>query len=132
MSTGEDPNGDALTSGVAEVLRAERGARRMTVKEVVKASGVPERSLLRVLSGDHDISVSQIARIAAALGVTGEYVMREAERRAGATIQGVTPQKGGLPATERAQAKADAERLARRVTKATQRDTGTGDAKTMQ
>jgi transcriptional regulator with XRE-family HTH domain len=66
---------------IAQAINAERAARGMTIKALATASGVPERSLIRVLKCERDLNVAQLAKLAAALGVLPSYLQLEAERR---------------------------------------------------
>lgn len=70
-----------LTDAVAATLRAERAAADLTTLALAELSGVPERTLMRILAAERDISVKQIDLLTRALGISSAYVMTEAERR---------------------------------------------------
>lgn len=68
---------------VAAEIRAERGAQRVTVKQLALAAGMVESTLNRVLAGERDINVTQLTKIATVLGTTPEALMERAVRRMG-------------------------------------------------
>lgn len=70
-----------LNDAVAATLRAERAVAGLTTLALAERSGVPERTLMRILAAERDISVAQVEKLADALGVTPIYVVTEAERR---------------------------------------------------
>jgi transcriptional regulator with XRE-family HTH domain len=70
-----------LDDAVAATLRAERAASDLTLTALVARSGVPERTLVRLLKGERTARVDQIHHLAAAFGVDPGYIMNEAERR---------------------------------------------------
>jgi transcriptional regulator with XRE-family HTH domain len=73
--------GELIGAALAAALRAERAAKQMTIVDLADAAGVAERSAIRHLNGQRDITVSVLDRYATALGVRGSDLMREAERR---------------------------------------------------
>jgi transcriptional regulator with XRE-family HTH domain len=72
-----------LNTAVAAEIRAERAAKNMTAAQLAKAAGIPIGTLHRVLSGERDINVTQLGKIALAFGTTVEHIMRRAVDRAG-------------------------------------------------
>lgn len=72
-----------MNQAVAAEIRAERGAQRMTVKQLALASGMVESTLNRALAGERDINVTQLTKIAAALGTTPDALMTRAVTRMG-------------------------------------------------
>jgi transcriptional regulator with XRE-family HTH domain len=72
-----------MNQAVAAEIRAERGAQRMTVKQLALASGMVESTLNRALAGERDINVTQLTKIAAALGTTPDALMTRAVDRMG-------------------------------------------------
>lgn len=73
--------GAMIGGALAAALRAERAAKQMTIADLANAAGVVERTAIRHLNGQRDITVSVLDRYASALGVKGSDLMREAERR---------------------------------------------------
>lgn len=51
----------------------------MTVKELSEKSGVPERSLMRVLQAEREIKINQLAQIAAGLDIYPHEIVESAE-----------------------------------------------------
>lgn len=73
--------GRVYTRAVAAELRAERGAKQLTVAEVADRSGIPEVSLQRYLSGKRDLATSKFAAIALALEVDPGEILDRATKR---------------------------------------------------
>lgn len=69
-----------MNSATAKAIGAERVIAGLTVRELALASGIPERSLMRVLQAERDIKVNQIAEIAQALGVYPHELVEHAEQ----------------------------------------------------
>lgn len=74
-----------MNLAMAAEIRAERAAHRgrITVKELALQAGIAYGTLNRILSGERDINVTQIARIAAALDTTPEKLVAGAVERLG-------------------------------------------------
>lgn len=70
-----------LNDAVAEELRRERGAQRISISELARRSGIPEVSLGRYLNGKREINVAVLASVAAGLGVNPAHLITEAQRR---------------------------------------------------
>ena len=70
-----------LNDTVAEELRRERGAQRISNAELARRSGIPEVSLSRYLNGKRAINIAVLASVAAGLGVDPAHLIREAQRR---------------------------------------------------
>lgn len=73
--------GEMIGAALAAALRAERAARRMTIVDLADAAGVVERTAIRHLNGQRDITVPVLDRYASALGVRASDLVRDAERR---------------------------------------------------
>lgn len=73
--------GEKIGAALAAALRAERAAKQLTIVELANAAGVVERTAIRHLNGQRDITVSVLDRYASALGVKASDLVREAERR---------------------------------------------------
>lgn len=73
---------NGLSAAVAATLSGERVATRTSYDELADRSGIPVRSLKRYLSGERDMKLDIIERIADALGMTlAEVVTAAAARR---------------------------------------------------
>lgn len=77
-----------INEATAKALSAERAAAGLTIKELSNASGVPERTLIRMLKNERDIKITQVAQISAALGIypheiieTAEHFIERADKR---------------------------------------------------
>lgn len=70
-----------INDAVAEQLRRERGAQRISIAELARRSGIPEVSLGRYLNGKREINIAVLANVAHALGVEPAIVFTEAQRR---------------------------------------------------
>ncbi|MHB1063568.1 MAG: helix-turn-helix domain-containing protein [Georgenia sp.] len=69
-----------MNDAVARAISAERSIAKMTVKALAKDSGIPERSLMRVLQAEREIKVNQVAQLATALGVFPHEIIEHAEQ----------------------------------------------------
>lgn len=74
----------ALSLALAAQIRAEMGVARLSTRALAHQSGVPERTLARLVSGDRTIDVAQLDRISRALGVSMLDMMTRAEARVAA------------------------------------------------
>ena len=72
----------ALSIALADTLRAEMGVARISLRDLSKRSGVPERTLSRLVSGERTIDVTQLDGIAKALGLSSLQLLEMAETRA--------------------------------------------------
>ena len=72
-----------LNAAVAAEIRAEKAAKNMTAADIAKAARIPVGTLSRVLTGERDINVTQLGKIARAFGTTVEHIMSRAVDRAG-------------------------------------------------
>lgn len=69
-----------INEATSRVLSAERSAAHMTIKELVAQSEIPERTLIRVLKGERDINVLQIAKLAPVFGLYPHEIIESAEK----------------------------------------------------
>lgn len=69
-----------MNTAVSKALKAERAVADLTVRELAEKARLPERTLMRVLHGERDIKMNQIARLAKALDVPPHEIIRHAER----------------------------------------------------
>jgi transcriptional regulator with XRE-family HTH domain len=70
-----------LNGAVADELRAELSARRMTHEQLADQSGIPLATLRRYLRGTRHINVDTLSTLATALGTTPAALVRDAARR---------------------------------------------------
>lgn len=74
-------NEQDFTEYVGRALDAERSAARLTVEELAELSGVPKRTLYRVLNAERDITIRQLAMIAPVFRLQPSDIFADAERR---------------------------------------------------
>lgn len=72
-----------MNQAMAAELRAERGAKTLSVQALATKSGVPYSTLRRILSGTVDVNVGDLSALAAALDSTIEKLVSRAVIRAG-------------------------------------------------
>jgi len=72
---------DPYNTTVAEVINEIYEANGSPLAATITKSGVSKNTILRYLSGERDIRVGELRKIAAALNVTLAQVMAEADRR---------------------------------------------------
>lgn len=68
-----------MNEAVSKAIGAERVIAKLTVRELAASSGIPERSLVRVLQNEREIKVNQVAQIAGALGIYPHELIETAE-----------------------------------------------------
>ena len=73
--------GNEFNDAVAAELRAERGAKRLTVDQLANNAGMVKGTLLRYLNGQREIPIPALYHISKALGVEPQEVMDRASRR---------------------------------------------------
>lgn len=69
-----------MNEATSKALAAERAAARLTIKELARKSGLNERTLIRILQGERNINVLQIAQLAAVFDVYPHEIIETAER----------------------------------------------------
>lgn len=69
-----------MNEATSKAIAAERSAARMTIKELAKESGVPERTLIRLIKNERNINVNQLAQISNAIGLYPHELIETAER----------------------------------------------------
>lgn len=72
---------DRLVQGLAATLRAERAAHNLTLEQVAEQSGLSRSTVIRLMDGTREVTVSALARLAQVYGVEPADLLREAERR---------------------------------------------------
>jgi len=60
--------------GVAGQIRAEREARQLTWYALAKMAGIPNQATIRAIEQGKDVRLSNVERVARALGLTLELV----------------------------------------------------------
>lgn len=68
-----------MNEAMAKAIASERAISGMTVKQLAEASGIPERTLMRMLQAERDIKVDQLALVAAAFDLPPHKLMARAE-----------------------------------------------------
>ena len=68
----------SIKSELGRVIRAERTRRRMTQLDLIAKSGLGRSTILRIESGERDMSISQLLAIAAALNVSPVTILADA------------------------------------------------------
>lgn len=69
-----------INEATAKAIAAERSAAGLTIKELSEKSGVPERTLIRMLKNERDIKVTQIAQLSEVFGINPHELIEEAEK----------------------------------------------------
>jgi len=72
----------ALSIALADQLRAEVAVAKITVRDLARKSGVPERTLARLLSGERTIDVAQLDMLCRALDIAIPTMLARANARA--------------------------------------------------
>ena len=71
-----------MNQAVAKAIAAERAIAGLTVRELSAVSGVPISSLMRILSAEREIKVTQLEQLATAFGITPvDIILRAQEIR---------------------------------------------------
>jgi transcriptional regulator with XRE-family HTH domain len=81
MSTRATNPGVGLNAAAAAELRTLREERHMTVSGLSDASGIPKRSLIRLLQAERPITFEPLCALADALGVSASTIISRAEDR---------------------------------------------------
>ena len=68
-----------MNKAVARAIASERAIAGMTIDELVKTSGIPKSSLMRILNAERDVKVNQIQKLATALQIFPHELMETAE-----------------------------------------------------
>lgn len=69
-----------INEATAKALSAERSAAHLTIKDLAQKSGVPERTLIRILKGERNINVMQVAQLSSVFGIYPHEIIESAER----------------------------------------------------
>lgn len=89
------------------MLSAERSAAHLTIKELSTQADIPERTLIRVLKGERDINVLQIAKLAPVFGLYPHEIMDSAEKLIERADRGAVPDLSATDDADAALASAD-------------------------
>lgn len=76
----KDPS-KGFNAVIAATIRAERGARRMTIDDLARESDIPRRTLIRILNEERAVNIEHLAAIADAYGLTVTELVKRAEDR---------------------------------------------------
>lgn len=96
-----------INEAISRVLSAERSAAHLTIKELSTQADIPERTLIRVLKGERDINVLQIAKLAPVFGLYPHEIMDSAEKLIERADRGAVPDLSAADSTDTALASAD-------------------------
>jgi transcriptional regulator with XRE-family HTH domain len=69
-----------INEATAKAISAERSAAGLTIKELAEKSGVPERTLIRILKDERDIKVDQLWRLSEVFAILPHELLENAER----------------------------------------------------
>ena len=81
MSTQATNPGAGLNAAAAAELRTLREEQHMTISGLSDASGIPRRSLIRLLQAERPITFEPLCALADALGVSVSTIISRAEER---------------------------------------------------
>lgn len=96
-----------INEAISRVLSAERSAAHLTIKELSTQADIPERTLIRVLKGERDINVLQIAKLAPVFGLYPHEIMDSAEKLIERADRGAVPDLSATDDADAALASAD-------------------------
>lgn len=68
-----------MNEAVAKAIAGERAIAGLTVKELAKAAGIPERTLMRILQAERPIRVDQVFLLARAFGIEPKEILERAQ-----------------------------------------------------
>lgn len=68
-----------MNEAVAKAIGAERSIADLTVRELALLSGIPERSLMRILQAERDIKVNQVEQLSTAMKLYPHEIIERAE-----------------------------------------------------
>lgn len=94
-----------MNEATAKAIAAERAAAGLTTKRLAEESGIPERTLIRILKAERDIKVTQLAQLADVFNLYPHELIEEAER-----FQRRAQRTPSVPVTDEKQALATGER----------------------
>lgn len=81
MNSTSTRNVEPLSAAMAATLRAERAARGVTIAQLVEKAGMSKSTVLRLLNGDREVNTRYLSRLAAAMDMQPETLMRRAAER---------------------------------------------------
>ncbi|QWW20157.1 helix-turn-helix domain-containing protein [Schaalia sp. 19OD2882] len=82
MVSRDGTHGSGLNAALAAEVRAERAAQQLTIADLAASSGIPARTLIRLLKAERAITVNSLADIASGLGLSSGLLLQRAEQRA--------------------------------------------------
>ena len=68
------PTATTARSGIAERIKAERESRQLTWYALAKLAGIPNQATVRAIELGRDVRLSNVERVARALGLSLELV----------------------------------------------------------
>lgn len=95
---------------MAHAIKVARVDAQLTIEELRVAAGIAESTMNRILAGTRDINVTQIVRLAGAMRITPQQLVKNAVKKAGgmeALMSEVTSTQDDI-ATKRKQKEAEA------------------------
>ena len=69
-----------MNEATAKAIAAERGASGLSIKALSEKSGIPERTLIRILKDERDIKINQVAQLCEVFGILPSTLMEEAQK----------------------------------------------------
>ena len=76
----KDPN-SGMNAALAATLRAERAAKRMTIDQLADRSGIPKRTLIRLINAERSLNIEHAVSLAEALDLPIEILIERAKAR---------------------------------------------------
>jgi transcriptional regulator with XRE-family HTH domain len=68
-----------MNEATAKAIASERSAAGLTIKRLAECSGVPQRTLIRMLKNERDIKVTQLEQLAKVFGIYPHELIVSAE-----------------------------------------------------
>ena len=70
-----------MNAALAATLRAERAVKRITIDELALKSGIPKRTLIRLINAERALNIGHIVSLADALELPIEVLIERAKAR---------------------------------------------------
>lgn len=87
-----DDNAHLLNAAVADEFRAQRAREDITIAQLVTATGISKRQILRLLHAEVDIDVRDIAHLCRALNADPVEIIQRAQDALAKRTAGTTQQ----------------------------------------
>lgn len=75
---GAEQSGNALNAAFAAVLRRKKDEEGLSYTEIIKRTGIPRRTIMRIFNDERVMDTDQLVKCAAALDTTVTDVVNEA------------------------------------------------------